>query len=271
MLARFFNKKYSLPGGSSAPRGSNDVLPDSAGQPTEIKVYVSLTTIPSRINRIHRCIESLLAQTLKPEKVFLCVPSTYKRFGVAANIPESLGQYGDRLQIVRCREDYGPGTKLLGSVDLVPRQPNCLMTLVDDDVVYKDYMLEVFANAYRKQPQHSFSFHVSSHWYQRDRVGYGVTGLALPATCLDGIWPFYRKIQNNEYVFFIDDLWISYFLHVSGIPLVSLAKFVRGRGRIFKIYNDADALERLRGEFSRRKCMAQGRKFLRATLQTHLS
>ena len=68
-------------------------------------------------------------QTSTPERIFLCVPTRYERYSGAVEIPESLSRFGKRLQIVSCPEDYGPGTKLLGSENLVPRDPNSLLIL----------------------------------------------------------------------------------------------------------------------------------------------
>ena len=43
-------------------------------------IYVSLTTIPPRLKNLDKSIESLLNQTQKPDKIFINIPSTYKRF-----------------------------------------------------------------------------------------------------------------------------------------------------------------------------------------------
>lgn len=234
--------------------------------PSKVKVYVSLTTIPSRIHNVHKCIESLLGQTLKPERIFLCVPQIYKRFGIAASIPQMLDRYGGSLQVVHCPQDYGPGTKLLAALPFVPRDPDCLLVLVDDDVVYKNYMLETFATAYGRDSSRGYSFWV--YRYRGVSVGQGVDGFAVPASCFDDVWSFYGKIQHNEYVFFVDDLWISFFLHIKGVPVSNVAGSMRERGRIYKIYNDADALCVQRPPFTSRRCMTRAGKFLKATFPT---
>ena len=43
-------------------------------------IYVSLTTIPQRIKSIKKSIDSLINQTQKPDKIFINVPTKYKRF-----------------------------------------------------------------------------------------------------------------------------------------------------------------------------------------------
>ena len=43
-------------------------------------IYISISTIPSRIKSIDKTINSLLSQTLKPDKIFVNIPNKYKRF-----------------------------------------------------------------------------------------------------------------------------------------------------------------------------------------------
>ena len=45
-----------------------------------MKFCVSLTTIPSRLKTIHKTINSINAQIVKPNKIFLSIPYNYKRF-----------------------------------------------------------------------------------------------------------------------------------------------------------------------------------------------
>lgn len=228
--------------------------------PEGVKVYVSLTTIPPRIANIQRCLDSLVRQTVRPEKIFLCVPERYRRYEAVAQIPEALSRYGDQLQIVRCAEDYGPGTKLMGAQGLVRRDSGALLVLVDDDVTYHDYMLEVFAAEFVARPLQSSSFCVAR--YKGVDVGHGVDGFAIPAACLAGVEDFYRRIDKLDHVRLVDDLWISYFLRLQGVGIGNLANFVRGRGLIYTVYNDADALIRTHGEFSRANCMRRARQSL---------
>ena len=43
-------------------------------------VYISLTTIPQRVKNLNKSVESLLKQTLKPDKIFVNIPTKFKRF-----------------------------------------------------------------------------------------------------------------------------------------------------------------------------------------------
>lgn len=231
----------------------------------DTKVYVSLTTIPARIAGIEPCIKSLHEQTVPPEAIFLCIPRTYKSHGNAVDVPSSLVEKYPLLKIVSCEEDFGPGTKLLGSLDLVGREANSLVVLVDDDSTYRNYMLEEFVRAFRADPNHGYSFFVFK--YRGIHVGQGCDGLAIPAALLGGLRPYFEKIRNNEYAFFVDDLWLSHYLQLTGKQAISLRKRIREgrfvRGTIYHIYNEANALRRTKGKFKRWKCMAETRKFLK--------
>ena len=43
-------------------------------------IYVSLSTIPQRIENLHQSVDSLLKQTKQPNKIFINIPNKYKRF-----------------------------------------------------------------------------------------------------------------------------------------------------------------------------------------------
>ena len=79
-------------------------------------IYVSLTTIPKRVKNLNKTIESLLRQSQVPDKIFVNVPYKYKRFD--DNISDNqIPKFADnRIEVTRC-DDYGPGTKLMGSLD----------------------------------------------------------------------------------------------------------------------------------------------------------
>ena len=104
-------------------------------------IYVSISTIPQRLSNINSTIKSLLNQTKKPDKIFINIPFKYKRF------PETIdeGQIpkfdNSIIEVNRC-DDYGPGTKLLGSLNKLNK--NSLVILVDDDHKYENYMIEKF-------------------------------------------------------------------------------------------------------------------------------
>jgi hypothetical protein len=172
-------------------------------------IYASLTTIPQRIKNLSKTINSLLIQTKKIDKIFINIPKRYLRFKEDIKNEEIPKFDNNKVEIVRC-EDFGPGTKLLGSLKKVEK--NSLVILVDDDNEYANYMVEKFFYFYDKSPINAYSFYV--HPLGNFGVGQGADGFAINTNYLDGIYDFYNKIvKNNNEIFLHDDLWISYFLH----------------------------------------------------------
>jgi hypothetical protein len=240
-----------LPGDRAEPAPTSRTAGSAA---LKTGIYVSLTTIPPRMAGIEACVQSLLDQTVAAEKIFICVPAKYRRFGDPNPLPFDLSRFGDRVELVRPAQDYGPGTKLLGSLDLVPRAPAALLVLVDDDMVYRPHMLATFRDHFAANPGSAASFH--TYRYKGLPVGQGADGFALPASRLDGIRDFHRVASECPEAFFVDDLWISYFLWLKRIPIADLKAIAGAEHYIFEhIYNDVQALNREIGTTARRRVM----------------
>jgi len=172
-------------------------------------IYASLTAIPQRIKNLSKTINSLLSQTKQIDKIFINIPLRYLRFKENIKNDEIPKFDNNKIEIVRC-EDFGPGTKLLGSLKKIKK--NSLVVLVDDDNEYANYMVEKFFYFYNKAPANAYSFYV--HPLRNFGVGQGADGFAINTNYLDGIYDFYNKVvKTNNEIFLHDDLWISYFLH----------------------------------------------------------
>ncbi len=192
-------------------------------------ICVSLTTIPNRIKNLGKSVESLLNQTVKPNKIFINIPKKYKRFDENIN-DQQIPKFNDGIiEIVRC-EDCGPGTKLLGSIENLNKN-NLLAILVDDDHYYENYMIEEFNNFYLKAPENAYSFYV--HQLRNFGVGQGADGFAINGNSLNGIKKFYEEVVNaNKDLFIHDDLWISFFLfYVKKIKILSLQSRLRKKSK----------------------------------------
>ena len=182
-------------------------------------IYVSLTTIPQRVKDLNKSITSLLRQTRRPDKIFVNIPNKYKRFKEIIDEGQIPKLKDSAVEIIRC-EDYGPGTKLLGSIDKLEK--NSLVILADDDHIYQDFMIEKFYYYYSKAPQNAYSFYV--HPLGNFGVGQGADGFAINSNCLGGIKKFYNEVvKKNDDLFIHDDLWTSFFLfYIKRIKILSL-------------------------------------------------
>ena len=110
---------------------------------------ITLTTIPRRINDVYKTLDSIKDQTLKPSKIFLNVPNQYYRFPNAKIFDEDLEKIKSNfVEITRC-DDFGPATKILGSLDKVKKY-DCAI-IIDDDHIYDKRMCEIFIDEFEKK------------------------------------------------------------------------------------------------------------------------
>ena len=172
-------------------------------------IYVSISTITQRVKYINKAINSLLKQTKKPDKIFVNIPHKFKRFNEIIEETQIPKFNSSIVEVTRC-EDYGPGTKLLGSLNKL--EEDSLLILADDDHTYKDYMIEKFFYFYSKEPNSAYSFFV--YPIENFPVGQGADGFAINTNHLKGIKTFYEKVvKDYKELFLNDDVWISYFLY----------------------------------------------------------
>jgi len=182
-------------------------------------IYISITTIPARIKDLYKTVDSFLKQSKKPDKIFINIPLKYKRFKEIVE-DEQIPKFNNQIvEITRC-EDFGPGTKLLGSLNKIKK--NSLLILADDDHFYEDYMIEKFYQYYSKAPENAYSFYV--HSLKNFGVGQGADGFAINSNFLDGIEKFYADVvKKNNDLFIHDDLWTSFFLfYIKKVKILSL-------------------------------------------------
>jgi hypothetical protein len=100
------------------------------------KVYVSITTSPSRITGVRFILDTLDLTFVS--KVFLNLPQVFGRTGETFLVPESLIEhYGDKLVILKV-QDFGPITKILPTIEYLQSQGEheSFVISIDDDVRY---------------------------------------------------------------------------------------------------------------------------------------
>ena len=167
-----------------------------------------MSTIPSRVKNINQILEYINAQTLKPDKIYLNIPQQYKRFKDEIISKKDLDHIiKDNIEITRC-EDYGPGTKIMGSIDKV-RKYDCVI-LLDDDHIYDKNICEIFINAFKKE-QVNYSFYLNKIF--NIKMGQCADGFLMNTKLLDNIENFYEKyVKKNKNMFLDDDLWLAIYL-----------------------------------------------------------
>ena len=181
------------------------------------KYIISLTTIPSKFNKIDIVINSLINQSIKPEKIIINIPKIYSfRFNNEQINNEKMNEFINKYSkynvfINFIDTDFGPGTKLLGLFNYLDvNVDNTYIVLVDDDAVYKKYMLEHF-------DKESSNVEVGSYCvdrYNTLKIGKGVDGFFIKSNTLIHFLEYYNQIKEEDYVNYHDDFYISYYFHL---------------------------------------------------------
>lgn len=193
-------------------------------------VYVSFTTIPSRLDHIPEVIERLKEQTFKPTMIYIGIPEFSKRKQVPYEIPENW-DLPDNVKIVRC-EDYGPATKLLGALSEI-NDPESIIITIDDDQIYSTDAIKTLVAYAELYPDHC----VCSKGF-----GYSFGSVQARVPVLEGFGAvaYRRKFITDEMisyfsqtlpheVFVSDDLIISAWLRMNNIPILKITNNIRLR------------------------------------------
>ena len=185
---------------------------------------VSMTSIPPRFTSLEKTLLSISNQNKKPEKIFLNIPKIFDRFKKVEYDFDVLLKNFSNLVIREC-DDFGPGTKLLGSLDQIFDYD--FVVLVDDDHIYKKQMLKIFYDLILKDGKKSYSFCVYD--ILDCKVGQGADGFIINTKYLVEIKSFFLKyVKENKKLLLNDDLWISIYLNkILKVDIISAFPFLK--------------------------------------------
>lgn len=115
------------------------------------RYIVTLSSIPPRFPGLKGTLESLLNQTVKPEKVIVYLSKSYNRFpdwdGTPPDVP-------DGVEIRYVPQDLGPATKILPALrDFAGQDIEILFC--DDDQHYQPHLAEMMLKARELRPDDS--------------------------------------------------------------------------------------------------------------------
>ncbi|MDF0596170.1 glycosyltransferase family 2 protein [Psychromarinibacter halotolerans] len=109
---------------------------------------ISLSSIPSRFDKLEPTLTCLLRQDAQIDAIQLHIPWKYRRFpdwdGVLPDVPKG-------VEIVRVEEDLGPATKVLFAAQ-AHRGQDVDIILCDDDRRYKPHWAQTYIDARRDHP-----------------------------------------------------------------------------------------------------------------------
>lgn len=185
---------------------------------TNHDIIVSLTTYGKRLNDVAFTIESIMQQTMKPNKIILWLEEGLKE----KNLPYALKKQMSRgLEIGYCK-DIRSYKKLIPTLK---RYPEAAIITIDDDALYDYDLLEHLIYAYINQPQYIHAGRVHririengivqpyKKWKHKieelgpHRLNFavGVGGILYPPGTLD------EEVFNEEVFMdickFADDIW----------------------------------------------------------------
>ena len=189
-------------------------------------VFVSLSTIPSRIDHLAPTLDSLFAQIRIPDAVLVCVPMHSTREDRPFTLPPFLSDSArgrwppDKLRVVRCARDWGPATKVLGALPHLPEE--AVLIAVDDDRRYAPFFVDELVRAQSADRASSFSFFCYEYFGMG--VAQAADGFSFWAPNLRALPAFADRVLENRASFFVDDLWLSFFLQNSGIGVRTLRR-----------------------------------------------
>lgn len=112
------------------------------------EIIVSLTSYPKRINTIWLTIETLLRQTIKPDRVILWLADT--QFNGKDSLPKELLDLEKRGLSIRFCDDLRSHKKYYYVMQEYPKD---LVILVDDDMFYPRDTIEKLIRMHKKYPK----------------------------------------------------------------------------------------------------------------------
>ena len=128
-------------------------------------IIISLTTTPYRIQKIKDTLDSILAQSIKADEIYLNIPYTFKRDNIEYIVPEWLNNYSGI--IINRSEDFGPLTKLMPALQQDLPSDTIIITL-DDDLWYPKQVVRDLVNYSMQHPKsavtlRNFRLHLTSN------------------------------------------------------------------------------------------------------------
>ena len=212
------------------------------------KIYISLTTIPSRANQkvfiqnIRKFIQEQENTYVKIEKIFINIPKEYKRFKEKINthVIEDLKKI-KQIEIIYLDRDYGPSSKYLGP--LINNKFNIhdsLLIIIDDDRIYNDNLVKHFLISHQSYPHYEFYAGLWKYFFDKDYKYLKNNFLEITkykeenkdnfklGNGLGGFFGFCLKIKNKkefiDYHLYLLDNYEKSFFHDEGITLGYLKK-----------------------------------------------
>lgn len=204
------------------------------------KVIVAFTSFPKRIGTVNKILDSLVQQTIMPDKIVLYLSlSEFRDFENMPNFKE-YKKYG--FEIHWYEENLKSHKKWFYAFQ---EYPNDIIITIDDDILYKTTMIETLLKYHKLFPRaviarrthlivcnQDGAIAAYNEWYGNCDVYVGIPRMDLFPTGNGGIlYPpnvFSQEVLNKtafmEKCRYADDIWLKIMEVYSGIPVVLAEK-----------------------------------------------
>ena len=232
-----------------------------------MRLIVTFTTIPSRINTLKKTIKSLLNQTQKIDMIYLNISNFYSRFNTKIEkIPDYLLNFekdNSNFKLNFCK-DYGSATKLLGICDIEKSDDTCII-VVDDDGIYNKNMaseyLKFFKNYNNKSiiccsgiyfPEKIKKIGFNDYIIIKDHgklvdIAEGTCGYILQRKMIkkDIFTFFINKNFHNSMIYRCDDYVFARYFNLHNVNIRLLKNKILNRNNCRFIQKKADQLSKI--------------------------
>jgi len=128
--------------------------------PFSYNIVTSCTTSPLRILKMKETLDSLENQTVSPTYMILNLPYVYARTNEQYVIPDYI-QNNSNIVINRLEIDYGPATKLVGSILNIPKDEDTWIVVHDDDQLHLQNTIETYMEYINKIDNKKIAFTIA--------------------------------------------------------------------------------------------------------------
>lgn len=206
------------------------------------KIIVSLTSYPGRIRTISQVLDSIIKQTVLPDKIILYLSSQeFKGFNAMPDL-KRYAEYG--FEIHWCEENLKSHKKWFY---VFQEYPDEVIITVDDDFVYQDTMVETLLKYHERFPRCVIARNAKlitcdekgavapyerwCHWGgayigvpRMDLIAIGNAGILYPQGFCSNA-ELYCKEKFMEMCPYADDIWLKIMEVYSGIPVVLAGRY----------------------------------------------
>jgi len=193
----------------------------------QLPVVVSLTSIPSRLEKLHYTIRSLMAQSHRPEKILLWLHSDLK-----IKIPKPLAILESNLFEIRYNELNSSHLKLVNSLESFPESN---IVTCDDDLMYPSNWLQLLYQEHLRYPDQVIANRCNMITYDKDgntlpyqqwikKVPPGTSSMAIMPAGYGGVFypPGALLPETTNHQLYLkltpkaDDLWFKAMSYLNG-------------------------------------------------------